>query len=322
MVLQKLKTIQRLVIVSVCMSPATSSASAKPEQCIPINREVVPELAMGGALLSFYNLENIIWSTSDLNQFSADDSNWQTFDFDQWCYMETIGEGMEGTAVRIRKSEASNHSKDYVLKIYKSSWPREEIFNLIRAGNILSKQSYFTQVYGVIADEQSIDAVFMTLSEANVITTLRKTFDIKKHGESLGSIALAKLLIALLQGMTDMHSRGIIHNDLHDENVMLDHQGKVKFIDFDGSRVVKLGLQSAFPGSDDVQIMYRDSISGFIDVAQLRDSERVLFEQVTHWMYRYRYRYSSDITWEQHLLKVQETIEILQTISLNPSLDR
>ena len=303
--------LSHLLVGFLCsVSFAFGATTGEAFSCIPIDRKAESRLVIWGTEFKLYRPEDVIWHSSDLRAFSAQESKWQTFDLNQWCYIETLGRGQEGVAIRVRHRESTDADRDLVLKAYSApATAKNQIYNLLKAGKKLEGRNYFTSLHGVLADEEDLQTAMMTLTELNQVTALTRIINVHKRQETLDYQSLTQLLINLLQAMKGMHQRGVLHGDLHDRNVMFDQQGRVKFVDFDDSRIASVDVQATFIGSEELARMYKNSIDGFIWAAWIHESEKAALIRITEWMKDY----SADNLMENYLLKMDQTIKDLRT---------
>jgi len=61
----------------------------------------------------------------------------------------------------------------------------------------------------------------------------------KRHddGKSLTEIEVKAIMKMLLQGISHIHSNGVVHRDIKPDNVLINEKGEVKIIDFGLSKV-------------------------------------------------------------------------------------
>lgn len=94
------------------------------------------------------------------------------------------------------------------------------------------KNRFLMEIY----DADMIGGMCVTLGEYVQGTTLA---DIVMHRGVFSERDAITIIASVCTGLKALHSSGIIHRDVNPNNVMLDHNGCVKIIDYDIARTVK-----------------------------------------------------------------------------------
>lgn len=61
-----------------------------------------------------------------------------------------------------------------------------------------------------------------------------------QHEGVCSPYSASRIMMQVCDGLSALHMRGIVHRDIKPSNVMIDSQGKVKIVDYDISRTIKL----------------------------------------------------------------------------------
>ena len=100
---------------------------------------------------------------------------------------------------------------------------------------------YCLALYDVVVDEDD-GSIFVVMERADrELTTVMEE-------SSTGKLPEAKAreyLRQIVEGLSYLHSKNIIHRDIKFENVMLDRKGRIKIGDFGMSKVCKKGHRLA-----------------------------------------------------------------------------
>lgn len=59
--------------------------------------------------------------------------------------------------------------------------------------------------------------------------------------DGLPTTSIRRILSQLAEALSFLHEHGIVHRDIKDENVVLDHSGNAQLIDFGSAAYVKEG---------------------------------------------------------------------------------
>lgn len=61
------------------------------------------------------------------------------------------------------------------------------------------------------------------------------------HPDGLSPLTIRRIFSQISDAIFFLHEHGIVHRDIKDENVVLDHEGNVQLIDFGSAAYVKDG---------------------------------------------------------------------------------
>ena len=89
------------------------------------------------------------------------------------------------------------------------------------------------RVYEVVLEGDSVTVLEEFVSGSTVADILM--------GGLYSEKGVRKVISDLCDALTVIHSYGIVHRDIKPENVMITDSGNVKLIDFDASRIFKVG---------------------------------------------------------------------------------
>ncbi|OED43612.1 hypothetical protein ACH42_09600 [Endozoicomonas sp. (ex Bugula neritina AB1)] len=247
---------------------------------------------------------------------SADNGEWDLFDLSDFCVIKRLGEGMQGFSLLVSSRNGENGPfSQYTLKVFKNRllpWPYDEL-NVHKA---LKGFSGLTQIYYIYALPNDRGNPFMTLEAANNITLEEFIQGVENDQIKLDPESLVKIAIDLLELITEMHLLGVSHNDLRNSNIMFDHHGALKFIDYNMAETDSANKQGVFKAFGDVYAM-RYHISNLVSVAKIPEKYQHYILNQTQWMDRYKVFLSEDsydiyITWDHHMDRMKRCINSLK----------
>ncbi|KAI6652364.1 Serine /threonine protein kinase [Oopsacas minuta] len=139
-----------------------------------------------------------------------------------------LGQGAFGKVVKV--SYNFNIEELYALKVmHKDQLIESDAVECIKSEQkvlaLKGKPSFLTDLKASFQDEENVYMVMEFLSGGDLLSHLEKS---KRFSEQRTQLYLAELSL----GLFFLHRKGIIYRDMKPENVMVDHEGHLKLVDF------------------------------------------------------------------------------------------
>jgi len=143
---------------------------------------------------------------------------------------DTLGTGVSVVKKAVHKTTKKEYAVKYLQKTVKGQTiPRPALDNEIDLLKTLSHPS-IVQLYETLEDPSSIYLIMELIKGSDL-------FDISDFLGTLRPASVAALLTPLLQAISYMHSRGIVHHDIKPENIIVDYQlNTLKLTDFGSAK--------------------------------------------------------------------------------------
>lgn len=177
--------------------------------------------------------------------------------YESFQHLKLLGKGGYGE-VHLVLTPSKRHT--VVLKsIYKDTilvdtWSRDRVLgtipNEIRVLNQLRSPPHpnIVQMIDFFEDERCYHVEMIPCIGSGVMDL----FDfIETRGTTISMVELMRIWCQIVTAVAYVHSLGIVHRDLKDENVIMDSQGYAKLIDFGSSAYVNRGPFDVFVGTID-----------------------------------------------------------------------
>ena len=98
------------------------------------------------------------------------------------------------------------------------------------------------QYYGVEVHRDKV-YIFMEFCEGGSLAGLLS------YGRIEDELVIQIYTLQMLEGLAYLHQSGIVHKDIKPENILLDHNGVVKFVDFGTAKVIGTSGRTRAPGT-------------------------------------------------------------------------
>ncbi|CDK26764.1 unnamed protein product [Kuraishia capsulata CBS 1993] len=182
----------------------------------------------------------------DIHELDADD--WKLLSkSNEIEELELIGEGNGGS---VKKCNWKSKNQIFALKTITTDPNPNVQTQIMRELNFnrSCKSKYIVDYYGTFMDEE--DASIYICMEFMGGTSLDAIYkNIKSRNGRIGEKVIGKIAESVLQGLSYLHSRKIIHRDVKPQNILLDWDGSVKLCDFGVSGEVVNSLATTFTGT-------------------------------------------------------------------------
>ena len=141
---------------------------------------------------------------------------------------QVLGQGAFGKVIKVLYN--FSEEEPYALKVmHKDQLIESDAVECIKAEQrvlaIIGKPSFLTDLKASFQDEENVYMVMEFLSGGDLLTHLEKN---KRFTEKRTKLYLAELSI----GLFFLHGKGIIYRDIKPENILVDHEGHLKLVDF------------------------------------------------------------------------------------------
>jgi tRNA A-37 threonylcarbamoyl transferase component Bud32 len=162
--------------------------------------------------------------------------------------MKYVIEDTIGTGVSVvKKAVQKNTKKEYAVKFLQKkvkgqNIPRLALDNEIELLKTISHPS-IVQLYETLEDTSTIYLIMELIKGSDL-------FDISDFLGTLRPASVAALLTPLLQALSYMHSRGIVHHDIKPENIIVDYNlNTLKLTDFGSAKLCSKNTEGAVGGT-------------------------------------------------------------------------
>ncbi len=172
---------------------------------------------------------NASTAKTSIMEFSVTEGTWHDFNWNDLCVVSALGYGDHGATLLVRKKDEADTDRRYALKIYHGVTMSHDIEREMRINKFLQDSPGVTTLHSVFYADRSPDIPVMFIQDLNE-TTLSKRY--YSSFEAISFEEITSQVLDLLQAVLAMHEKGVVHNDLSINNVMLDKKNHIKFIDF------------------------------------------------------------------------------------------
>jgi len=156
---------------------------------------------------------------------------------------ETIGTGVSVVKKIVNNCTKKEYACKFIQKQVKGqNIPRTSLDNEI---DLLTNISHpnIVQLYETMEDSSTIYLIMELIKGSDL-------FDVSEILGTLRPSSVRALLMPVLNGLSYLHSRGIIHHDIKPENIVVDYaQNTVKLTDFGSAKLVSKSTEGAVGGT-------------------------------------------------------------------------
>lgn len=213
--------------------------------------------------ISMNNIKKEIFKIRINDTILEEDIDFKIYEKDDFTFIDYENKTFSGGYGEVVHVIENSTGKDMIIKFYKSEIDFFETTDLKEISYLKLINKIYphvaTKLYGIVFFENKIHLVqeylYYTLEE---MFQLIKTFEpIEKENH------IKTILRAVLVNIDLLNSIGILHNDVKDNNIMLDSSGRLKFIDFGVSEYMGIA-PSTYQLSDFDSIRYFNPDDGKI----------------------------------------------------------
>jgi len=156
---------------------------------------------------------------------------------------DTIGSGVSVVKKAVNKFSKKEYAVKFLQKQVKGqNIPRKALDNEIEMLKTLS-HSNIVQLYETLEDSSTIYLIMELISGSDL-------FDISDILGTLRPASVASLLTPLLNALSYLHSRGIVHHDIKPENIIVDYShNTLKLTDFGSAKLCSKSSEGAVGGT-------------------------------------------------------------------------
>jgi serine/threonine protein kinase len=156
---------------------------------------------------------------------------------------DTIGAGVSLVKKAVNKVTKREYAVKYLQKIVKGqNIPRSSLDNEIELLKSLSHPN-IVQLYETLEDQSTIYLIMELVKGSDL-------FDISDILGTLRPSSVLALITHLLNAISYLHSRGIVHHDIKPENIIVDYsQNTLKLTDFGSAKVFSKSGEGAVGGT-------------------------------------------------------------------------
>jgi len=156
---------------------------------------------------------------------------------------DTIGTGVSVVKKAVNKATNKEYAVKYLQKQVKGqNIPRTTLDNEIELLKNLAHCN-IVQLYETLEDSSTIYLIMELIKGSDL-------FDISDSLGTLRSSSVAALLTSLLNAVSYLHSRGIVHHDIKPENIIVDYTlNTLKLTDFGSAKLSSKSLEGAVGGT-------------------------------------------------------------------------
>jgi len=156
---------------------------------------------------------------------------------------DTIGAGVSLVKKAVNKVTKKEYAVKYLQKIVKGqNIPRSSLDNEIELLKSLSHPN-IVQLYETLEDQSTIYLIMELVKGSDL-------FDISDILGTLRSSSVLALITPLLNALSYLHSRGIVHHDIKPENIIVDYsKNTLKLTDFGSAKVFSKSGEGAVGGT-------------------------------------------------------------------------
>jgi len=156
---------------------------------------------------------------------------------------DTIGTGVSVVKKAVNKTTKKEYAVKFLQKKVKGqNIPRTALDNEIELLKTISHPS-IVQLYETLEDTSTIYLIMELIKGSDL-------FDINDFLGTLRPSSVAALLTPLLNALSYLHSRGIVHHDIKPENIIVDYTlNTLKLTDFGSAKLCSKATEGAVGGT-------------------------------------------------------------------------
>lgn len=158
-----------------------------------------------------------------------------------------LGEGAGGSVTRCKLKHGKTVFALKEIITYSSPDLQKQILRELQF-NRSCQSPHIVRYYGTFLSHESA-AIFIAMEYCGGGSLDAIYKHIKQRGGRIGEKVMGKIAEGVLQGLSYLHERRIIHRDIKPQNILLDNNGQVKLCDFGVSGEVVDSLATTFTGT-------------------------------------------------------------------------
>lgn len=160
-----------------------------------------------------------------------------------------IGEGSGGT-VQVCRLKTAPDSTPFALKEISANPGTEVQKQVLRElqFNRTCDSPYIVKYYGAYLIEE-VGSIYIAMEYCSGQSLDDISKQVKKIGGRIGEKVLGRIAYSVLEGISYLYDRNIIHRDIKPQNILINEKGEVKLCDFGVSGEVVNSLATTFTGT-------------------------------------------------------------------------
>lgn len=152
-------------------------------------------------------------------------------------YIKRLSKSKRSVVYLVKKRNGADKNNLYIMKSYNAKKNRpSEVMNELQIQKKLNNENCVAKLRYSFKTKNE----YFSVVDFKPRGSLRDNFSVIVENESAVKLILAEILL----GIERLHRSGIVHRDLKLENIVLDEDGHVYFIDFEMSSMKMTGMTS------------------------------------------------------------------------------
>lgn len=205
---------------------------------------------LGGSSDSTDSRETPKTRAAPMSLLDMHEEDWrQAYERGLISFLSRIGEGSSGSVFRCEISDQPDFGV-FALKSIPADPDPQIQRQILRelSFNRSCQSDYIAQYYGAYLNEkEGVICIAMEYCEGGSLDALYKR--VKERGGRTGERVIGRVARGVLEGLTYLHQRKIIHRDVKPSNILLTKSGQVKLCDFGVSGELVNSLAGTFTGT-------------------------------------------------------------------------
>ncbi|EEB09563.2 STE/STE11 protein kinase [Schizosaccharomyces japonicus yFS275] len=177
-------------------------------------------------------LDDTIQENQHLKQLASSSSNITM----RWQQGRIIGSGTFGTVYQGVNLDTGDLMAVKVISLYDLQSSPSVVSRIKDEAMVLGMLDHpnIVSFYGIEVHRDKVN-IFMELCQGSSLAELLR------YGRIQDEVVIQVYIIQLLEALTYMHARGVVHGDIKPENILFDGNGLIKFSDFGSSTITVPG---------------------------------------------------------------------------------